>query len=193
VVNQSDPRSIRTVARLRRAAEALGATKPLHAISVTELCHAAGVHRTTFYAHYNSVTEVVADALGDRFAHIVDSREPSDGDSAESITQQAIAELHRMLTWVREHDADLRVLQAAPVVGHGAISQRLREWVRAVHDDLAAAGAPLPPQRDLLDLVVTAALSAGIVEWAGREAEDVEEFLDGVLAGLPSWWQQKRP
>jgi len=192
VVNRSDPRSVRTVTRLRRAAEELGATKPLHAISVTELCRAAGVHRTTFYAHYNSVTEVVADALGDRFAELVATRDSPGTDDPTAIVQRAVEQLRAMLLWVREHDADFKVLQVAPVVGHGAIAQRLGEWVKGVHDDMAAGGIQLPGDREVIDTVVTSALAAGIVAWAGSSAS-AKEFLDSIVAALPGWWQEQRP
>ena len=66
-----DPRTRRTLAALRQALVELLETTPLSQITVSELCRTAGVHRTTFYKHFDTVGEVASDVVAEVHQRIV--------------------------------------------------------------------------------------------------------------------------
>jgi AcrR family transcriptional regulator len=65
-----DPRTRRTRAALGHAMAQLVVEAPLAQVSVAGLCRAAGVHRTTFYKHFRTVTELAGAVLGALFDRI---------------------------------------------------------------------------------------------------------------------------
>lgn len=66
----SDPRARRTIAALQQALIDLAGTTPPHEVDVVELCRAAGLHRTTFYKHFTSVSELAATVIADLLERI---------------------------------------------------------------------------------------------------------------------------
>lgn len=65
-----DPRTRRTRAALGRAMAQMVVDAPLAQVSVAGLCRTAGVHRTTFYKHFRTVTELAGAVLGALFDRI---------------------------------------------------------------------------------------------------------------------------
>ncbi len=60
-----DPRAQRTLASLRKALTEMVETTPPSEVTVAALCRTAGVHRTTFYNHFDSVPHLAAAAIVD--------------------------------------------------------------------------------------------------------------------------------
>ena len=60
-----DPRAQRTLASLRKALTEMVETMPPADVTVAALCRVAGVHRTTFYNHFDSVPHLAAAAIVD--------------------------------------------------------------------------------------------------------------------------------
>lgn len=65
-----DPRTRRTRAALGRAMAEMVVEAPLAQVSVAGLCRTAGVHRTTFYKHFRTITELAGAVLGELFERI---------------------------------------------------------------------------------------------------------------------------
>ena len=61
--------------------------KPIHAISIRELCAEAGINRTTFYYHYGSQYDLLADISGRFLDSIARCLKDADGNSQEGIQQ----------------------------------------------------------------------------------------------------------
>lgn len=57
-----DPRAIRSRSRIQSALLGLLRTHPMETVTATELIRRSGVSRSTFYAHYSTVEEVLDDA-----------------------------------------------------------------------------------------------------------------------------------
>lgn len=69
-------------------------TKPIHAISIRELCAEAGINRTTFYYHYGSQYDLLAD-ISQRFLDsIARCLKDTDGSSQGAIQQRVTRVLH---------------------------------------------------------------------------------------------------
>ena len=87
---------------LRNALLKLLQKTPLHAISIRELCHEAGINRTTFYNHYGSQYDLLKD-ISQRFIDSIAAHLSSeDSDDRESI--------HRRVATVFEYIAKNREL-----------------------------------------------------------------------------------
>jgi AcrR family transcriptional regulator len=74
----SDPRTIRSRQQLISAALRLLRERDVDAISITEITAAAGVSRPTFYLHYASRDELLADAVRDRLRALLPVAESVD-------------------------------------------------------------------------------------------------------------------
>lgn len=60
-MNSQDIRIVKTKKNIRDALFQLLETKPINKISISELSAAACINRKTFYAHYNSIEDVIAE------------------------------------------------------------------------------------------------------------------------------------
>ena len=68
--------------------------KPIHAISIRELCAEAGINRTTFYCHYGNQYDLLADISGRFLDSIARYLKDADGNSQEAIQQRVTLVLH---------------------------------------------------------------------------------------------------
>lgn len=62
-MNKSQSKYFNTALRMDEALLALLEEKDLEYITVKELCHRAGVNRSTFYLHYETITDLVNETL----------------------------------------------------------------------------------------------------------------------------------
>ena len=62
-MNKSESKYFNTALRMDEALLALLEEKDLEYITVKELCHRAGVNRSTFYLHYETITDLVNETL----------------------------------------------------------------------------------------------------------------------------------
>ena len=56
---ENDRRTRLTKALIRQAFTSLLEEKPIQRIAVTELCQRAGINRSTFYAHYDDIYDLL--------------------------------------------------------------------------------------------------------------------------------------
>jgi len=69
VIMEQDRRIQKTKSAIYESLSSILLTKPITDISVTELCNKANINRKTFYAHYDTITDVVNEI----FDEIVDN------------------------------------------------------------------------------------------------------------------------
>ena len=62
-MNKSESKYFNTALRMNEALLALLEEKDLEYITVKEICHQAGVNRSTFYLHYETITDLVSETL----------------------------------------------------------------------------------------------------------------------------------
>lgn len=62
-MNKSESKYFNTALRMDEALLALLEEKDLEYITVKEICHQAGVNRSTFYLHYETIADLVNEAL----------------------------------------------------------------------------------------------------------------------------------
>lgn len=63
-MNKSESKYFNTALRMDEALIALLENKDLEYITVKEICHQAGVNRSTFYLHYETIADLVNETLG---------------------------------------------------------------------------------------------------------------------------------
>ena len=68
---------------MRKALESLVRKKEIGAITVSELCSAADVNRTTFYLHYKDVPALALDLVETHVKSLVDSFKPVDTENRD--------------------------------------------------------------------------------------------------------------
>lgn len=62
-MNKSESKYFNTALRMDEALIALLEKKDLEYITVKEICHQAGVNRSTFYLHYESIAETLDETM----------------------------------------------------------------------------------------------------------------------------------
>lgn len=63
-MNRSESRYFATAAKMDEALLALLGKKDFEYITVKEICQAAGVNRSTFYLHYETIGDLVGECVG---------------------------------------------------------------------------------------------------------------------------------
>lgn len=81
-------RVMRTKQLLKRAFLELLEEKPIHAVSIRELCKRAGINRTTFYNHYGSQYDLLEDISRQFLESISEKLALADPDSRESVQER---------------------------------------------------------------------------------------------------------
>ena len=125
---------------IRRAVLRLAARKPLHKISVTEICREAPVHRSTFYKYYGSPYDVMGEIRRLLVAH-----------TAESVMHslQAGANMHdalcNALKYVRENQETVRLLLK---LGDYSLFQEVKDQLPDFHSVLLASLPAAMPQAE---------------------------------------------
>ncbi len=90
------------------ATERLLARRPFSELSVSDILAEAGVSRTSFYAHFDSRTAVIAGCMSRVMSQIAAAVDPFLAESAETDPDAAIrASLRRWVTVATEHGAVL--------------------------------------------------------------------------------------
>lgn len=160
-----DPRARRTVARLEQALHELLLTRHVAEVSVAELCRHAGVHRTTFYKHYDSVSHFARATFGTMLDELAVLGRGDDARRTGAV---------RLLEYVAaQRDLYRRLLGPA-----GDLA-----FQRAAVDHLVAdVEAALDGERAHERAVVEAFALLGLAEaWAFSDDDDAEAAVEAYL------------
>jgi TetR/AcrR family transcriptional regulator, ethionamide resistance regulator len=172
----------RTQAAVLDATERLLAQRPFSELSVNDLIDEAGISRTSFYAHFDSRTAVIAECLRRVMGQIAVAVDPFLAESEADPEAAIRASIRRWVAVAREHGAVLRTV--SEVWPH---DERLRELWFSIMSRFTAGTAR----------VIATARGAGQAP-AGADAEGLAACLmwgyervlqvataGGDAAGLP--------
>lgn len=121
-----DKRIEKTKKALRASFLQLRAQKSVQDIKISELCQAAEVNKTTFYAHYQNIYEL-SDDVEKQFLHQVITDIPHDQDYTFENTASYTIEITRAF---ERHRKDLAILFRDSDVSHlGAYLERVMKAV----------------------------------------------------------------
>ncbi|MEU1494858.1 hypothetical protein ABZ456_32020 [Streptomyces sp. NPDC005776] len=188
--NDADPRFTRS----RRAiADALAdlMQRTQSCPSVSALSEAAGIHRATFYNHFDSVEEAAVFVIADDFRSLHDLN-ISDRRMGADPTAVAVATLNAMLDSLRQRRS-LFLLASTwrSPSGLMGIGDLLLEQLRALRRDLGTDERESSPHNSVED-VFTASGVHGVFSAAvgGNTDCDPEEIAVRLYALLPDWIRQ---
>lgn len=184
-----DPRALRSRRRLQDALRCLLEREELTEIGVSELCRAAGVHRTTFYGHYTSVGDVASDL----YASWLDDVAEFPVAPSDTIDALAAHYLEATAAVLRSVTAERRTLRALLA---SEFSLDFRRRLQSLFDARIAAAIAHFRQRGLdaeFDDALGAAFVGGgfvgaVLLWVTSEEEDEDAFTRGILVHTPAWW-----
>lgn len=184
-----DARALRSRSRLHAAILALAAIRPIHAISVSEVCRDAAITRDTFYRHARSPVELLADALGTELAAAT-----VDAPQHDSVLAAERALLTHVASRADVYRGALHPGLAAPV--RYRLEQLISTGLRLrleQHPDLIPDS--LRGDSSAVDMAVAyaAAGTVGAIEvWLRTDDRGIDRAASTILAASPEWWLRER-
>ena len=186
-LNKSESKYFATAARMDEAFLALLDKKDFAYITVKEICEAAGVNRSTFYLHYETLADLLAESaqyIIDRFVQAM----PQDTAAfLEQLPTRPLEELYLVtpeyltpyLTYIREHRRVFRVaVEQAAVLRMQAAYHGLNQHV--LTPILARFHVP-PADREYLMAFYLSGLMAIIDRWLRDDCRDSIEHVIAVM------------
>jgi AcrR family transcriptional regulator len=184
-----DPRAVRSRERMQEALMRMLAREELSSIGVAELCREAGVHRTTFYGHYESIGELAADT----FAAIITAAaaaSPQPGDSVEQISRAYLEAAENVLAAVAHDRYAIRSLldSSMSLDFRGRLREHFLVHASSAIDAMRAYNPTLPDNTDVGAAFVAGGIVSVIELWAHTESDDAAQFAARMYRSMPSWW-----
>ena len=188
-MNRSESKYFSTAARMDEAFLELLERKDFAYITVKELCAKAGVNRSTFYLHY----ETMADLLEESAKYIIDrfvSSMPHDtAEFMKKLESRPLEELYLItpeylvpyLSYVKEHQRLFRTtIEQASALGMGNAYAALNRHVFA--PILNRFHVPPTAQRYMMAFYING-LMAIITEWIKPGCSDSVEYIASMIQG----------
>ena len=186
-MNRSESKYFATAARMDEALLELLEQKDFAYITVKELCARAGVNRSTFYLHY----ETLADLLAESAQHIIDrfvAAMPHDTQEfLEKLPERPVEELYLItpeylvpyLTYVKEHRRIFRttVEQASALRMNDAYEALSRHVFLPILNRFGVSAA----DREYLMAFYISGLMAIINRWLQADCQDSIEHIISVM------------
>jgi len=171
--------------------DALEAAEDLGGLSVAEVCRRARVHRVTFYGHWASLDDAVAET----FAELVDDLAAvSAHELTTAVSPQDLARTYhkalelQVAELIRRREIYRGLFLASPVFT-AILDGSMRRRAEAAISTLERVGLKVPGASDG---TAAAALAGGVTASfsivVGSEGEDVADAAEQISAQLPRWW-----
>ncbi|HKP05619.1 MAG TPA: TetR/AcrR family transcriptional regulator [Microbacterium sp.] len=184
----ADPRTIRTVAALRAALAELVADTPVDDVTVTQLCAAAGIPRTTYYSHFGSVPELLVSTLVEAVHDVIAVNEPqADIEATASLFLDRFTDA---LELIRRERAMFRAAFASSRAGLlvrelDAMLARRVEIAFAIWEELGIVDGT---DRRIAVPFLAGALTAVLHAWARSDDTDAAAWTAATTSEMPAWW-----
>lgn len=191
-MNRSESKYFATAARMDEAFLELLEKKDFTYITVKEICEKAGVNRSTFYLHYETVSDLLAESA--RYI-ITQFAEAMPHDTAEFMSQiqtRPLEELYLItpeyltpyLNYIKKHRRIFRTtLEQASVLGMNDAYLSLNRHV--FMPILNRYQVPLSSQKYMMSFYINGLM--GIVnEWLKEDCEDsIERMISVIQVCIP--------
>ena len=186
-MNRSESKYFATAARMDEAFLELIEKKDFAYITVKEICEKAGVNRSTFYLHY----ETVADLLKESAQHIIDgfiASMPYDtADFLERLGERPLDELYLItpeyltpyLNYIKENRRIFRttVEHASTLTMEDAYAELNRHVFAPILDRF---GVPTADRKYMMQFYISG-LIAIITEWLKNDCKDSTDRIISVM------------
>ena len=186
-MNDGKRKAYKTKAALCKAFAKLVKEKPMHTITVCELCDTAGVHRATFYYHYDDILEFYKKMEQELFSRLKENYSTGEPRTIEAV--------FRGITKFTKENADLCSIFYGQPSGAN-VQQKIFEFVKSrykVYWSYRLAGAQ--PDKDwdfLADYYISGCISV-LTVWYRSGFELSSEHVTELLLEISAQFDELMP
>jgi len=186
-MNKSESKYFSTAAKMDEAFLELIEKKDFAYITVKEVCEKAGVNRSTFYLHYETVSDLLAESAQYIIDQFVASMPHDTVDFLEKIPNCPLEELYLItpeyltpyLTYIKEHRRIFKAtVEQASVLRMNDAYQKLTRHV--LNPILNRFQVPLDDQKYIMQYHISGLLAI-INEWLKSDCADSIEHIVSVI------------
>lgn len=191
-MNRSESKYFATAARMDEAFLELLEKKDFAYITVKEICEKAGVNRSTFYLHYETVSDLLAESARYIITQFVEAMPHDTAEFMSQIQTRPLEELYLItpeyltpyLNYIKKHRRIFRTtLEQASVLGMNDAYLSLNRHV--FMPILNRYQVPLSSQKYMMPFYINGLM--GIVnEWLKEDCEDsIERMISVIQVCIP--------
>ncbi len=182
----SDRRAGRTRTLLEKAHLDVLLKKGYEAMTVRDICDAANVGRSTFYAHYTGKDQLRRSSF-EHLRKLLTDRQASAGGSTGTGADQHLAFSLTLFEHAREYRHVYRALVGTRggAIGLGTIRKILCDLVDAEFERIAAS-RPTETPRELMVQYIVGGCMAMLTWWLDRGAKVSPERMDAMFRSMVS-------
>lgn len=191
-MNRSESKYFATAARMDEAFLELLEKKDFSYITVKEICEKAGVNRSTFYLHYETVSDLLAESARYIITQFVEAMPHDTAEFMLQIQTRPLEELYLItpeyltpyLNYIKKHRRIFRTtLEQASVLGMNDAYLSLNRHV--FMPILNRYQVPLSSQKYMMPFYINGLM--GIVnEWLKEDCEDsIERMISVIQVCIP--------
>lgn len=191
-MNRSESKYFATAARMDEAFLELLEKKDFAYITVKEICEKAGVNRSTFYLHYETVSDLLAESARYIITQFVEAMPHDTAEFMSQIQTRPLEELYLItpeyltpyLNYIKKHRRIFRTtLEQASVLGMNDAYLSLNRHV--FMPILNRYQVPLSNQKYMMPFYINGLM--GIVnEWLKEDCEDsIERMISVIQVCIP--------
>ena len=191
-MNRSESKYFATAARMDEAFLELLEKKDFTYITVKEICEKAGVNRSTFYLHYETVSDLLAESARYIITQFVEAMPHDTAEFMLQIQTRPLEELYLItpeyltpyLNYIKKHRRIFRTtLEQASVLGMNDAYLSLNRHV--FMPILNRYQVPLSSQKYMMPFYINGLM--GIVnEWLKEDCEDsIERMISMIQVCIP--------
>lgn len=178
-----DRRVARTRALLHETLMSLMLKKDYEAITIRDICDAANIGRSTFYAHYTSKDELMRSGL-DNLRRALVTRQRDALATPGDVRAQSLSFSLTLFAHARDHMSLHPTLVAGGAVALGAIRQMISDLVRNELTTLISRNSEDAIPRELIVQYVVGAYMSVLTWWLDGKSKLPAEQVDAMFRRL---------
>ncbi|WBB59370.1 TetR/AcrR family transcriptional regulator [Streptomyces sp. WMMC500] len=189
--DRTDPRIMRTVGALQRAAVELASERPVSRITVAELTKRAGVTRATFYNRYSTVLDPLIEVLYADLetGHRLEDRHRAEGWADQDLLRLAVGEVADHV----ERYADLYRQSLGDPADRGiytALVDHFDNYALAYLARCTRQAIPGTPEtgHQVVAQFLAHGFAGAVKAWLGDPDVTREDLVEAAVACAPAWW-----
>ena len=192
-MNKSESKYFNTAVKMDMALIALLKEKSFEYITIRELCKTAGVNRSTFYLHYETISDLLEETarylLDDFLSYFVDDTKSVALDLRERKLEELVFVCDKYLlpylTYIRDHDAIFRtVLSYGKTFGFEEV---YRQMFENIFDPILDRFQYPEADRKYVMMYYLNGLNAIVLEWlkdgCRRSPQDISAVITRCIFG----------
>lgn len=179
-----DRRIARTRGTLQEALNSLTLTMGYEAVTIKDICDAANVGRSTFYAHFTSKDDLKRSGLEHLRQHLLARQQAALAENGSVQTSLAFSLI--MLEHARDHAALYRALvnDRGGSVALGFIRETLGDLIRSDLANLRSEPAQRPAHREVTVQYLVGAFMSVMIWWLDSGTKLPPAEVDGIFRRL---------